>query len=378
MIGPTTSAPQMSYESLVIATPRISRYSVPPTIARRVGQSVTRTAVPPTPTAHEREAPPDHSDHPGATAGAPSTGFGRHRVSLAAHDRRPRDLVRPPEPRHRSERGPDVRVGRRSEGRRRCSTGSIWNISGGPYLAIAHDGSGARRRRRCDVCSLPNTVPGRWVDAHGHPVVRHVDAARTIAGRGLFVRLAEVVYEGAAADGVAGVYGFPNDASVSGFSKRLSWTIMDPLPMMARPIGLRYPRVRVGARRPMYAEEATSSGPPASARRHRRVVRRDRRAGIRRTAARPPVLGLASRPAGRPVPSALRQGRKRAARGARHLRTHDQARLRPGIRDGVDAPAREPGGRSTRGSGDGRGTAPPRRRHGAGLGATRHRLTIAR
>ena len=132
---------------------------------------------------------------------------------------------------------------------------------GGPYLAIAHDGSGPVDGGGAMYAAFPTQFR---VDGSTRTVIQSFDTLTLpdYRGRGLFVRLAEVVYEGAAADGVAGVYGFPNDASVSGFRKRLSWTIMDPLPMMARPIGLRYPRVRVGARHPMVAEEATSSGPP--------------------------------------------------------------------------------------------------------------------
>ena len=163
---------------------------------------------------------------------------------------------------------------------------------GGPYLAIAHDGSGPVDGGGAMYAAFPTQFR---VDGSTHTVIQSFETSTLpdYRGRGLFVRLAEVVYEGAAADGVAGVYGFPNDASVSGFSKRLSWTIMDPLPMMARPIGLRYPRVRVGARQPMVSDETDVEWASDVARRRRRVVRRNRRPGIRRAAARPPVLGVA-------------------------------------------------------------------------------------
>jgi GNAT superfamily N-acetyltransferase len=132
---------------------------------------------------------------------------------------------------------------------------------GGPYLAIAHDGSGPVDGGGAMYAAFPTRFR---VGGFTHTVVQSFDTLTLPAyrGKGLFVRLADVVYEGAAADGVAGVYGFPNDASVKGFTKHLSWTMMDPLPMMARPVGLRYPRVRLGVREPMVSGPSASSGSP--------------------------------------------------------------------------------------------------------------------
>ncbi len=55
-------------------------------------------------------------------------------------------------------------------------------------------------------------------------------------GKGLFIRLAESVYERGARDGVEIVYGFPNGNSVHGFDKKLAWQPLDPMPMMVRPL----------------------------------------------------------------------------------------------------------------------------------------------
>ena len=69
-------------------------------------------------------------------------------------------------------------------------------------------------------------------------------------GRGLFTQLAELLYGRLAASGAPLVYGIPNAESFGGFTRKLHWTSLDPLPMMVRPIGLRYPRVRARIRRP--------------------------------------------------------------------------------------------------------------------------------
>jgi GNAT superfamily N-acetyltransferase len=59
-------------------------------------------------------------------------------------------------------------------------------------------------------------------------------------GRGLFVTLAKATYARLAKDGVAFVYGFPNENSVHGFFERLEWRSLDPLPWCIRPLRLGY------------------------------------------------------------------------------------------------------------------------------------------
>lgn len=55
-------------------------------------------------------------------------------------------------------------------------------------------------------------------------------------GKGLFIRLAESIYERGARDGIEIVYGFPNGNSVHGFYNKLAWKSLDPMPMMVRPL----------------------------------------------------------------------------------------------------------------------------------------------
>jgi GNAT superfamily N-acetyltransferase len=95
------------------------------------------------------------------------------------------------------------------------------------------------------------------------PTVLAVDGQRTVGfqsfdtltsepfrGRGLFVTLAEFLYERLRNQGASLVYGIPNGDSIGGFIRRLGWTSLDPFPMMVRPVGTRYVRVRAKLRTP--------------------------------------------------------------------------------------------------------------------------------
>lgn len=59
-------------------------------------------------------------------------------------------------------------------------------------------------------------------------------------GKGLFIKLAKDVYQKAADDGVALVYGFPNGNSIHGFKSKLEWEVLDPVPFMIKPIKTSY------------------------------------------------------------------------------------------------------------------------------------------
>jgi len=65
-------------------------------------------------------------------------------------------------------------------------------------------------------------------------------------GRGLFVTLAKAMYARLAKEGVAFVYGFPNENSAHGFFQRLEWHSLDPLPWCFRPLRPSYLLRRLG------------------------------------------------------------------------------------------------------------------------------------
>ena len=59
-------------------------------------------------------------------------------------------------------------------------------------------------------------------------------------GTGLFINLAIDVYQKAQKHSVDLVYGFPNGNSIKGFSKRLKWKILDPVPFLIKPLRSKY------------------------------------------------------------------------------------------------------------------------------------------
>lgn len=78
-------------------------------------------------------------------------------------------------------------------------------------------------------------------------------------GRGLFKTLASEIHENMSSHEIEVIYGVPNGSSYQGFQKYLNWSILDPLPMLARPIGLRYLRVLAKLRKSKL--EPSSGGP---------------------------------------------------------------------------------------------------------------------
>lgn len=69
-------------------------------------------------------------------------------------------------------------------------------------------------------------------------------------GNGLFVQLATKLYESLISNNASLLFGIPNAAAYPGWTKHLGWNMIDPLPLIARPIGLRYLRVKLKLRKP--------------------------------------------------------------------------------------------------------------------------------
>jgi hypothetical protein len=59
-------------------------------------------------------------------------------------------------------------------------------------------------------------------------------------GKGFFIKLATDLYEKAKDENIKLVYGFPNGNSIHGFSKKLSWKVLDPVPFLIKPIRASY------------------------------------------------------------------------------------------------------------------------------------------
>lgn len=73
---------------------------------------------------------------------------------------------------------------------------------------------------------------------------------RDYRGRGLFVKLAKLVYARCEQDGIAFVYGFPNGNSIHGFLRHLGWHSLDPIPMLVKPLNIAYFARRLAVRPP--------------------------------------------------------------------------------------------------------------------------------
>lgn len=69
-------------------------------------------------------------------------------------------------------------------------------------------------------------------------------------GNGLFLQLATKLYESLISNSTSILFGIPNAAAYPGWTKHLGWNTIDPLPLIARPIGLRYLRVKLKLRKP--------------------------------------------------------------------------------------------------------------------------------
>lgn len=80
-------------------------------------------------------------------------------------------------------------------------------------------------------------------------------------GRGLFIKLAKMVYERCEKEGIAFVYGFPNRNSVHGFYNRLNWHSLDPIPQLIKPLKLTYLLRKLISRGPSIQENPVIATP---------------------------------------------------------------------------------------------------------------------
>lgn len=119
--------------------------------------------------------------------------------------------------------------------------------AGSAYLAFAHTGDDVHATAVAVYVALPFAV------SHGGASRIAVQSIDTLTlpshrGLGLVTILASEVYAAAESDGAVAVFGFPNGAFNPIATRRLSWHSLDPLPLLVRPVGLRYVRRRSGLR----------------------------------------------------------------------------------------------------------------------------------
>jgi hypothetical protein len=124
---------------------------------------------------------------------------------------------------------------------------------GGSYVALAHSSGGPVE----DPAALYTVFPVRFrIGSREAIAVQSFDTLtlEKFRGQGLFTTLAKATYSSVQSQNVDLVYGVPNSSSVAGFKTKLGWTFIDPLPMLVRPVGFRYVRVRTKLREPKLSD----------------------------------------------------------------------------------------------------------------------------
>jgi len=127
-----------------------------------------------------------------------------------------------------------------------------WQYSGalnGTQVVIASDPANSANDGAALVAAFSNPML-----VNGRPAVG-AQAFDTLTiekyrGNGLFVQLATKLYESLNSNNTSMLFGIPNAAAYPGWTKHLGWNMIDPLPLIARPIGSRYVRVKLKMRKP--------------------------------------------------------------------------------------------------------------------------------
>ena len=127
-----------------------------------------------------------------------------------------------------------------------------WQYSGalnGTQVVIASDLADSTNEGAALVAAFSNPML-----VNGKPAVG-AQAFDTLTiekyrGNGLFVQLATKLYESLVSNNTSLLFGIPNGSAYPGWTKHLGWNMIDPLPLIARPIGLRYLRVKLKLRKP--------------------------------------------------------------------------------------------------------------------------------
>lgn len=99
------------------------------------------------------------------------------------------------------------------------------------------------------VAAIYSVMPV-WMRVSGQKVLgtQSLDTLTDVdfRGQGLFVKLAQSVFERCTKENVALVYGFPNGSSAPGFFKKLGWSRLDPVPFLIKPLDASYFLRRLG------------------------------------------------------------------------------------------------------------------------------------
>jgi hypothetical protein len=105
------------------------------------------------------------------------------------------------------------------------------------HFALYEEGEGPSVAGVYSLLPHPFRVDGR--PGAGTQTLDVITDARC-RGRGVFVGLGAAAWGAAEREGVAVIYGFPNDKSAPGFWSKLGWTRLGTAPFLVRPLRTRY------------------------------------------------------------------------------------------------------------------------------------------
>jgi hypothetical protein len=118
----------------------------------------------------------------------------------------------------------------------------------GTQVVIASDPSGSTLEGAALVAAFSNPMLVGGKPAVGAQAFDTLTLEK-YRGNGLFVQLATKMYESLSSSNASILFGIPNAAAYPGWTKHLGWNMIDPLPLIARPIGSRYMRVKLKLRK---------------------------------------------------------------------------------------------------------------------------------
>ena len=118
----------------------------------------------------------------------------------------------------------------------------------GTQVVIASDPSSSTREGAALVAAFSNPMLVAGKPSVGAQAFDTLTIEK-YRGNGLFVQLATKMYESLSSSNASILFGIPNAAAYPGWTKHLGWTMIDPLPLIARPIGSRYVRVKLKLRK---------------------------------------------------------------------------------------------------------------------------------
>ncbi|WP_299115587.1 GNAT family N-acetyltransferase [uncultured Winogradskyella sp.] len=105
------------------------------------------------------------------------------------------------------------------------------------FVVIAEDPSNERPAGIYAMATVKFQINGKdYLSAQSLDTITDIN----YRGKGLFTNLANRIYERGEKEGLELVYGFPNGNSIHGFTRKLKWDNLDPIPFLIKPLKTKY------------------------------------------------------------------------------------------------------------------------------------------